>query len=243
MLALAAVTALPILQPASALAGDAPTCAPGVGAPSAITSNFNGTAIPAGRTIWFSSVFKATGLGDGATTIRVVGQSIELAGSTVSVPDAVITLSPSVTTATTTVDPITGAWTSTVPTRLAGNTFLSGLAVPIASDLAGGAGPVTWHGTFFTDTQGVRVNWQWAAAVYTAFGSANDALGVKPTDDNKASIYANSDHAGTPERFKQYVTGGARGGGGANATGSHSSTAGVVPCLGSAPDPDDPPIN
>jgi hypothetical protein len=86
----------------------------------------------------------------------------------------------------------------------------------------------------------VRVNWQWAAAVYSAFGATNDALGVKPTDDNKASLYANSDHAGTPESFKQYVTGGARGGGGTNATGSYSATASVVPCPGSPPDADEP---
>jgi hypothetical protein len=83
VLALAAVIALPVLQPASALADDAPACS---GAPSAIASNFNGTAIPSGRTIWFSSVMKASGLGDGATTIRVVDQSIELAGSTLTVP-------------------------------------------------------------------------------------------------------------------------------------------------------------
>jgi hypothetical protein len=35
-------------------------------------------------------------------------------------------------------------------------------------------------------------------------------LGVKPVDDNKASIYQNSDHAGTPENFKTFATGGAR---------------------------------
>src|ERR1700755_2240793 len=93
MLVLAAAMALPVLQPASALANDA-TCAP-----TAITSNFNGTAIPAGRTIWFNSVLKASGLGDGATTIRVVGQSIELAGRTLAVPDAVISISPTATTA------------------------------------------------------------------------------------------------------------------------------------------------
>jgi hypothetical protein len=144
--------ALPILQPASALADDAPVCALGSGAPSAITSNFNGTAIPSGRTIWFSSVAKASGLSDGATTIRIVDQSIKLAGSTLTVPASVITFSPTATTASTTVDPITGAWRTTVPKRLAGNTFLSGLAVPVTSDLPGGAGPVTWHGTFFTDT-------------------------------------------------------------------------------------------
>jgi hypothetical protein len=50
-------------------------------------------------------------------------------------------------------------------------------------------------------------------------------LGVKPVDDNDASIYThNADHAGTPENFKPYVIGGARGGGGSNYTGSYSGT-------------------
>jgi hypothetical protein len=49
-------------------------------------------------------------------------------------------------------------------------------------------------------------------------------VGAKPVDGNTLSIYANSDHAGTPEGFKAFVTGGARGGGGSNWTGSYSST-------------------
>jgi hypothetical protein len=46
-------------------------------------------------------------------------------------------------------------------------------------------------------------------------------------DDNKASQYLNSDHAGTPENFKPYATDGATGGGGSNYTGSYSGTATV----------------
>jgi hypothetical protein len=50
---------------------------------------------------------------------------------------------------------------------------------------------------------------------------------VKPVDDNKASVYHNADHAGTPESFKKSVTGGAMGGGGSNYTGSYSGTGSV----------------
>jgi len=49
-------------------------------------------------------------------------------------------------------------------------------------------------------------------------------------DDNMASQYHNSDHAGTPENFKASVTGGATGSGGANYTGGLSGTARVGPC-------------
>jgi hypothetical protein len=106
-----------------------------------------------------------------------------------------------------------------------------------ASGFPGGIQPVTWQGTFGSNPPGLSVQWQWAAAVYTKFSTDYNSLGVKPVDDNQASAYKNSDHAGTPENFKAYVTGGATGGGGANYTGSYSGTAsctaGVPPQISS----------
>jgi hypothetical protein len=186
-------------------------------------------------------VLKVGGLGAGSTTIRVVNQSIRFAGATLSVPDSVITFSATATAASRSFDATTNAWHTTVPKGLGGNTFLSGVGLGVATGLPGGINPVSWQGAFFTDTPGVSVRWQWAAAVYTAFGATGDALAVKPTDNNTASVYANSDHAGTPEAFKQYVTGGARGGGGSNWTGSYSATASITPCLDATPDPDEEP--
>jgi len=115
---------------------------------------------------------------------------------------------------------------------LSGNTFLSGLAYHVPSQgLPGGINPVSWSGTFITDTTGVNVNWQWAAAVYTSFSTNYGTLGVKATDDNHHDcVTLNSDHAGTPENFKSFVIGGAMGGGGSNYTGSLSSTQSVAPC-------------
>jgi hypothetical protein len=99
--------------------------------------------------------------------------------------------------------------------------------------LPGGVKPVTWQADFSTDTAGVQIQWQWAAADYKQFSSDYNALGVKPVDDNHASAYQNSDHAGTPENFRNFVTGGARGGGGSNFTGSLSPTAAVIPTVAS----------
>jgi len=123
-------------------------------------------------------------------------------------------------------------WVTHAPSSglVAGNTFLSGLSYQVPGNLHGGIRNVTWRGSFTIDTPGVRLNWQLAAAVYTSFSSNYNALGVKPVDDNHASKYKNSDHAGTPENFKPYVTGGATGGGGSNYTGSLSATARVGPC-------------
>ena len=99
--------------------------------------------------------------------------------------------------------------------------------------LPGGIQNVTWDGNLVSNKM-VSVNWQWAAAVYptSQFSTNYNALGVKPVDDNQTSQYRNSDHAGTPENFKNDVIGGATGGGGSNYTGSLSATAGVSTCAG-----------
>jgi len=174
-------------------------------------------------------VLKPSGLGAAPVTIRFTQQTITSANFTLSVPDASVTFDPAATTATTTFTG--GMWVTRVPSsHLAGNTFLSGLSYQLPANLPGGINPVTWSGTVNIDTPGVSFNWQWAAAVYTSFSSNYNALGVKPVDDNKASQYQNSDHAGTPENFKSFVIGGSRGGGGSNYTGSLSGTVRVGPC-------------
>jgi RHS repeat-associated protein len=204
---------------------------------SSITSNFNGTAIPAGDSVWFSSVLKASGLGTTPVRIFLRSGMVQFTASGVNyqipVPDATITFSSSATSATTAYDTNKKEWITTVPSSgLAGNTFLSGLTFSVpAGGLPGGINPVIFSATFYTDQSGVSLNWQWAAAVYTSFNSDYRTLGVKPVDDNAASIYKNSDHAGTPEVYKGFVTGGARGGGGSNFTGSYSATASVTPIV------------
>jgi hypothetical protein len=202
-----------------------------------ITSNFNGTPIAGGDWIWFNAVLKVHGLGSQPVTIGFMG-SIQFSENgtlyVVPVPSALITFSPNVTVATTVFSG--GLWVTTVPiSGLAGNVFLDGVAVPVpaGAGFPGGIQPVTWQGMFVSMTPGLTVQWQWAAAVYASFSTNYSMLGVKPVDDNKASIYQNSDHAGTPEYFEQYVLGGARGGGGSNFTGSYSGTAACTPTPGS----------
>jgi hypothetical protein len=201
-------------------------CVPTV---STILSNFNGTAIPAGDTVWFSSVFKMSGLASGATAnLYVTHQTISLGGTTYQLPDSHITLSPDASAlASTSFE--NNTWDTSLPTSFGGNAFLGGFALPTPSGLPGGLNPVSWSGDFSSDTPGLKVNWQWGASVYTTFSPDYTALGVKPVDSNQLSAYKNSDHAGTPEAFKTDVTGGARGGGGSNFTGSYSATASVAP--------------
>jgi hypothetical protein len=199
-----------------------------------ITSNFNGTPIPAGDWIWFNSVLKVHGLGNQPVTIGFMGSiqfSVNGTPYVVPVPSALVTFSPFVTLATTVFT--NGQWVTMVPiSGLAGNVFLDGVALQApASGFPGGIQPVTWQGMFVSMTPGLNVQWQWAAAVYNNpnFGLDLSQLGVKPCDDNKASMYQNSDHAGTPELWTPYVVGGARGGGGSNFTGSQSGTGSCTP--------------
>lgn len=204
---------------------------------SSISSNFNGTPIPGGDWIWFTAVMKVQGLGSDPVTIGFMGSiQFTVDGTTyvVPVPSAIITFSPSVTVATTTFSG--GLWVTMLPlSHLAGSVMLDACAVQVSmpAGFPGGIQPVTWQGMFFCMTPGITVQWQWAAAAYTTFNGDYTQLGVKPVDDNQASMYQNSDHAGTPEYYRQYVTGGARGGGGSNFTGSESGTVAVVPFLGS----------
>jgi hypothetical protein len=196
------------------------------------SNNFNNFAINAGNYIWFTSVLKASGLGSNPVTITFTGQTITSPNfGPLSVPDATVTFDPNVNFATTTFGP-GGVSMTTVPSNptLKGNTFFSALSYLVPANLPGSIHPVTWSGTISTDTPGVKVNWQWAAAVYTMFDADYNLLGVKPVDDKVQNPYLNADHAGTPENFKPFVIGGATGGGGHNYTGGLSGTAKVGPC-------------
>jgi hypothetical protein len=188
--------------------------------------DFNGTSIAAGSTVWFNSALAVSGLGSAPVTITFTGQTISYGGASISVPDAKVVFSPTATSATTTFTG--GMWVTTVPSKLGGRSFLSGVAVPIPTAIVGSLKGVTWSGTMTSDTKGVTVNWVWAAAAFKSFASAPGGYGIKPVDDPNSSSYGNSDHAGTPESCKGGVTGGAAGGGGSNYTGSYSGTASVA---------------
>lgn len=107
--------------------------------------------------------------------------------------------------------------------------LLTALGIKVPVNLA--AANVTFTGSFSADTNGISLNWKWSTAVYkTDMSQAQfNNLGVKPTH-TKACLYNNSDHAGTPENVKNFVVGGARGGGGSNFTGSWSGTGSVTLC-------------
>jgi sugar lactone lactonase YvrE len=217
-----------------------------VGSDTSLSANFNGTAIPAGDYLWFSSVISTSGLSPtAATTVWFVNQAITIGSVVVPVPNASITYHPG--TGTSTTKFTAGGWWQTdvyLGAGLSGNQYLSGLGYYLPNGLAAGTKNVTWSGVFFTDQSGVSLNWKWAAAVYANLpylGSqpssvAYNALAIKSVDDPSSSAYKNADHAGTPEgtlgngsTLKSQVTGGATGGGGSNYTGGYSGTLTAAP--------------
>jgi hypothetical protein len=204
---------------------------------STIGSNFNGTQINAGSWIWFNANFSAKGIPSTGATITFTDSAISTTGRgtpfSSSAPNAQITFSPSATCSSTTFNAMTNTWMTTVPVNGDDEIFLSGITVPVPST-GFPDGKVEWTGVFSSNgVSGISIQWKWSAAVYSTFTSDYNALAVKPGHQTACGM-SNGDHAGTPEGvnnnnrpWKQFVIGGARGGGGSNWTGSWSGTQSV----------------
>jgi hypothetical protein len=215
---------------------------PPLAPPTINQSSFNGIAIPSGSFIWFNANFTASGVPKAGTKLFLTNSTIHFATDAGSydlqVPNAQITFSDSATCASTTFDSLTNAWMTTVPVSGSDEILLAGLVVPVPANFGGqGHGKVTWKGSLSSNAPGVSVKWKYGAAVYSSFSTDYNALSVKPSHGGTCAGYPNGEHAGTPEgfnstngqAFKTFVTGGAKGGGGSNFTGSWSGTVSVNP--------------
>jgi hypothetical protein len=199
-----------------------------------INSNFNGTAITGTGTnpgyLWFNSNFSVKGMTEGKK-VTLTNSKVSINGTWYNVPDAVITFTNTVSCATTSFDGT--KWVTSIPVAGSDEIFLSGLVLPLPNGLPGGA-IVTWTGTFSTNQPGVCLQWKWGAAAYKPWpltGGSPDYNAAQIKAAHQTCAYNNGDHAGTPENasVKKAVTGGARGGGGSNWTGSWSSTGSLCP--------------
>ncbi len=150
---------------------------------SSISANFNGTPIAGRDTVWFTSVLKASGLGSTPVTIFVRKSTITFSSNgtnyTVPAPDVNIIFSPGATTGTITFSAAKNQWQLTVPsTGLAGNVLLNAAEYLVPQGgLPGGIKNVTWQANFSTDTAGISMQWQWAAAAYSSFSTDYNAIG------------------------------------------------------------------
>jgi hypothetical protein len=221
---------------------------------SIISANFNSFHIDAGDTIWFNSAGRVSGANVNNSTIQITDATVTFTASgsayTVNIPDTSVTLTMLATSAYTSFSE--SGWQITAPPEFDGNVFLGGgsLRAPssgggllggllgglgLAGGLPGGITNVTWTANFTSDTPGLTVNWQWGAAVYSNFSSSPANLAIKTVDDPSIDQFHNSDRAGTPENFKQFVVAGARGQGWTNYTGNYTTSTSVVAEVPEAP--------
>ncbi len=126
--------------------------------------------------------------------------------------------------------PFGDRWAMTAPYAATGRDFLNGIAYQTTNRLPGDITDATWSAKFF-GKDGRAIQWQWGAAVYNKLTNRYAKLNVKALDDANYPPF-NTNRAGTPEAFKQYVTGGGTGNGGTNYTGTMSSPVSVTPCTG-----------
>ena len=197
---------------------------------SVISSNFNGTSIGAGSTVWFNSHMKVSGLSSNrVTTVNITNVSVSLGGQIYTVPDATVLFSPTAAAASTSFGSVSNRWVTIVPISQAGaDPFMTGLGLLVTAGIPGGMNPVIMQATFSSDAN-ISIDWQWSASVYTDFSADYNDLGVLSVDGGGQS--------GTPENFERFVTGGARGGGGSNFTGSNSATGHVQLTGNPVPEP------
>lgn len=190
-----------------------------------IGSNFNGTAIAGTSYLWFNShLTSVTFSGEAATAPEVIlyvkNAKVTFSSSGVNyvigIPDSKIIFSSAAVTSSGTFGD--GKWQVTYPKSAGGNSFLGGLMWDVPdTGLIGGTNPVTWTADVATNIGSVSsLKWQWSAAVYKQAPVDPNALGVQWAEGTRSS--------GTPHNYVAYVTGGARGGGGSNYTGSWSAT-------------------
>jgi hypothetical protein len=194
--------------------------------------NFNGTPISKGSWLLFSSVLSEQGtkgalrlavrqsfvtFSVGQTHYRIEGPNMDLAldsGKSVRLSF-----------------PAYGDhWRMIAPYAASGSDFLNSIAYQVANHLPGSITNVTWSAKFYgRDDRPIK--WRWGAAVYTKLSNRYGALKTEPLTDPRYPPH-NTDRAGTPEAFKQYVIGGGTGDGGKNYTGSMGSAVTVTPCDG-----------
>ena len=194
--------------------------------------NFNGTPISRGSWLLFSSVLTERGA---KTTLHLamrqslVSFSVGRTHYTIDGPNMDLVLN-SGKAVRLSFPPYEDHWRMTAPYGAIGSVFLDNIGYQAHNRLPGDITNVTWSAKFYGRNDH-PIKWRWGAAVYSKLPGQYGALKTEPLTDPRYPPY-NSDPAGTPEAFKQFVIGGGTGDGGKNYTGSMGSAVTVTPCDG-----------
>jgi hypothetical protein len=200
-----------------------------------------------GEIAWFNShLTQLSGTIPTSTfQVFITGGKITFGPNTLSVPDAVITFSPTANCASTSFNTAFNRWETTVPLSYASKAdeiFAAGLAYLIPSGFPQNVNNVNWSADVSSSAPGVSVSWQFGVSNWLTSHNGTTFPGVSGSsftpdyngmDVNPAhnvplcnTSYNAGDHAGAPEfpGRGNVLTGGGSGGGGSNWTGSWSST-------------------
>lgn len=202
----------------------------GACAPRNNSQRFNGSPIALGSTIWFTSVISAPAFHrpmemtmmnslitfkSGRIHYRIEGPNMRMnLADGREVHDGYRSLRYH--------------WYLDAPYATAGNDLLNAVAYKPPNALPGGITNVTWSAKFYSREAG-RLEWRWSAAVYSRLERHYASLAVKAVDDARYPPY-NTDPAGTPEAFKQYLLAGGTGEGRRSYTGILGPKVPVTPC-------------
>jgi Bacterial Ig-like domain (group 3)/Kelch motif/Galactose oxidase, central domain len=204
----------------------------------AIHGDLGAASIAAGNTLWLSSSgLKVQGLPSNQTVkLYVTNASVTYTANgsnlTTPVPNAVITFSPTATSASTTWDAANSRWSTLVPTSsVSGNstihTFFDAVAIPVpAGGFPNGIQNVSLQAAYSTTSTGFTFNWQWGAAVYSGtMPAAGDysTFNVNPLDSTVP--------AGTPVTYEPALVFGDMGPG---YVGMYEGSTSVVPTIAPA---------
>lgn len=178
---------------------------------SIIGSDFNKTPIATGNTIWFNANLKVSGKVNANTIIKIDNGSVSFSGINIPLPSSIITFSSSP--AAPVYDAINNVWRITASISNKEDIFFTGIPY-VSPGLPGNIKPVNFKSVFTTNQAGIKLQWQWSAAVFNTSMSYDDL--------NVTGIDVDDYKAGAPVGYKEHIIGGARGNGGDNFTGSWS---------------------
>ena len=218
-----------------------PACSTG---PQSLLYNVSEQSNNASEIVWFNSHFKLQGTVPSIDfTVNVTNQTITFGPSTLTVPNATIKFTSTVSCASTSFNTSTNEWETLIPLSYATHAdeiFSAGLAYILPASFPQNVNNVTWNVTFTSTAPSLQFQFQYGAANYLSKDNKGDVFpltGTGQPDYNAMMIdpvhnaptcnsYNNGDHSGTPENpvVKNLVTGGGSGGGGSNWTGSWSSS-------------------
>jgi hypothetical protein len=182
--------------------------------------SWNGFTAPAGSVVWINAHLDAKNVPTNTiTTVDFTSVTLVVNATSYALPNGQVVFNPAISTPSTVVN-ADGSWTTTVNSSFNNDIFFVGQAISVDANMENGGNGNTGSTLSFSTNSSdssLQFQWQWGAAVYTAW-PGNAAANIEP-------VHAQL-QAGAPQNpaVQTDLIQGPRGGGGSNFTGSWSGT-------------------